>query len=77
MKLYAFTSNYNVHLLADQQMIPIDLDDARYVQLIKDYGTLRYTIDYSTIPRDPNNSDYQHYLVWISEGNIVDILEKI
>lgn len=29
------------------------------------------------IPKDENNSDYQEYLVWISEGNIPEIVEGV
>jgi hypothetical protein len=34
----------------------------------KTYGILRIT-DMSFIPFDPDNTDYQAYLKWVSEGN--------
>ena len=32
--------------------------------------------DNAYIPFDPRNSDYQQYLVWISEGNVPEPAEQ-
>jgi len=37
-------------------------------QLTK-FETIRRMVDGASIPIDPANTDYQAYLVWLSEGN--------
>jgi hypothetical protein len=31
--------------------------------------------NYMWIPTDPNNSDYQEYLLWLAEGNEPEVIE--
>ena len=35
---------------------------------IADYGIVRLP-DHANIPNDPDNTDWQQYQVWLSEGN--------
>ena len=51
--------------------------------LIKDAFTktnivaVQRIFDKACIPFDPNNTDYQEYLVWISEGNTPEPADEL
>ena len=38
-------------------------------KLIENPNTVKRILDNAIIPFDPDNTDYQAYLVWIAEGN--------
>ena len=40
-----------------------------YTQAIDTSGVYRISPDYAWIPNDPDNTDWQQYQVWLSQGN--------